>query len=77
MYICSNLLPFSTSTSVSFYFIFKMFKYVSFKKRKKGGIYCSQDKWESSLLLHSIQFLIAILQQLADGMELILEGVKT
>lgn len=55
-----------------------MFKYVSFKKRKKGGIYCSQDKWEStSLLLHSIQFLIAILQQLADGMELILEGVKT
>lgn len=51
LYICSNLLPFSTSTSVSFYFIFKMFKYVSFKK-KEGGIYCSQDKWESTSLYY-------------------------
>lgn len=47
-------------------------------KREKGGIHCSQDKWESTSLFNFLLLLLIaiILQQFADGMELIL-GVKT
>lgn len=48
LYICSNLLPFSTNTSVSW--LYSKYLNMCHFKRKKGGIYCSQDKWESTSL---------------------------